>query len=183
MAKQQQSKPAWTTTSPRVLNILRPRILIPLGCAVALLLSACLLAVQFENQSYALQLQLFRPSRYFEKECYAPGESATERLQHGTTGISGGEWQFNSSRDANNYALNSEQCLAAFPKMFIEIDKSVAQRKEANNPITFKEIDSRKHLGQGMARAMIYQGEVGCPRMFDGSWTDSYSYTSSNTAT
>lgn len=45
--------------------------------------------------------------------------------------------------------------------MFIEIDKSVAQRKEANNPITFKEIDSRKHLGQGMARAMIYQGEVG----------------------
>lgn len=161
MAKQQQSKPAWTTSSPRVLNILRPRILVPLGCALALLLSACLLAIRFEKQNYALQLQLFRPSRYFEKECYAPGESATDRLQHGTTGVSDGEWQFNSSRDANNYALNSEQCLAAFPKMFIEIDKSVAQRKEANNPITFKEIDSRKHLGQGMARAMIYQGEVG----------------------
>ncbi|KUL89795.1 hypothetical protein ZTR_00463 [Talaromyces verruculosus] len=160
MPKQQQSKPAWTTTSPRVLNILRPRILVPLGCALALLLSACLLAIQFENHSYALQLQLFRPSRYFEKECYAPGESATERLQHGATGTSAGEWQFNASRDANNYALNSEQCLAAFPKMFIEIDKSVAQRKETNNPITFKEIDSRKRLGQGMARAMIYKGDL-----------------------
>lgn len=165
MAKQQQSKPAWTTSSPRVLNILRPRILIPLGCALALLLSASLLAVQFENQSYALQLQLFRPSRYFEKECYAPSEPATDRLQHVATGISDGEWQFNSSRDANNYALNSDQCLAAFPKMFTEIDKSVAQRKEANNPITFKEIDSRKRLGQGMARAMIYKGEVGHARL------------------
>ena len=127
MGRDQQSKPAWST-SPRVLNILRPRLLVPLGCALALLLSACLLALQFENQSYALRLQLFRPSRYFEKECYAPSESATNRLQHVATETSDGEWQYNPSRDANNYALNSDQCLAAFPKMFTEIDKSVAQR-------------------------------------------------------
>lgn len=169
MAKQSQQQLGWATpSSPRLLGLLRPRILIILGCTLTILLSACLLVLQFENQNYALRLQLFRPSHYFEKSCYQPLESGTDRVQQlkeqqqsgNGKDEEDGEWQFTPSRDANNYALNSEQCLAAFPKLYSEIDKSVEQRKEANNPITFKEIDSRKKLGQGMARAMIHQGEV-----------------------
>lgn len=163
LKQQQQSKTPWTPPSSRFLGFRRPRILIALGCTFALLLSACLLALQFRHQNYALQLQLFRPSQYFEKECYAPSSYATDRIQEGTTDANIGDWEFLASRDANNYALNSEQCLAAFPKLYQEVDNSAKQRKEANNPITFKEIDSRKTLGQGMARAMIYKGDVGHP--------------------
>jgi hypothetical protein len=151
-------KPLWGFSS-RLPGLFRPRLLLILSCTFILLVSACLLVLEFENQNYALRLQLFRPNHYFEKQCYTPLEAATERLNTGQA-KDGEEWSFVASRDANNYALNSEQCLAAFPKLFAEIDKSVAQRREANNPITFGEINSRRELGQGMARAMIYQGEV-----------------------
>jgi hypothetical protein len=66
-------------------------------------------------------------------------------------------WEFKVERDGDNYSLNDKQCAAAFPKLFGEIEKSVAIRKK--NPITFEEFDSWK-IENGMVRAMVYDGEV-----------------------
>lgn len=67
-----------------------------------------------------------------------------------------GEWEFQAWRDANDYGLSDAQCSAAFPKLFIEIDRAVV-RRETN--ITIADLDSQKPL-DGMIRAMIYNGEV-----------------------
>lgn len=159
----QPLKPAWTSSS-RFPTIVRFRSLVILVSTLALTLVVAFFALDFKNKNIQLQLQLqqlFRNNHFFEKPCYVPLQSGTELLQDGTLQHDMQEkWQFTADRDGNNYALNAEQCLAAFPKMFSEIDKSVKQRKETKNPITFNEINSRKTLGQGMGRAMIYKGEV-----------------------
>jgi hypothetical protein len=159
----QPLKPAWTSSS-RFPTIVRFRSLVIIVATLALSLAAAFFALEFKNKNIQLQLQLqqlFRNNHFFEKPCYAPSQSGTELLQDGTWQHEIQEkWQFVAGRDGDNYALNTEQCLAAFPKMFSEIDKSVKQRKETKNPITFNEINSRKTLGQGMGRAMIYKGEV-----------------------
>jgi len=67
-------------------------------------------------------------------------------------------WEFVAERDGDNYGLSDEQCQIAFPKLFVEIEKSVAKRKD--RPITFRELNSRK-LENGMVRGVIYRGEVG----------------------
>ena len=70
-------------------------------------------------------------------------------------------WEFVVSRDANNYGLSREQCNAAFPKLFVEIDKAVKEREGRN--ITFEEIDGRD-MGNGEVRALLHDGQVcfGC---------------------
>lgn len=68
-------------------------------------------------------------------------------------------WEFIASRDGDNYGLSDEQCQIAFPRLFVEIDKSVALRADANNPITWKELNTRK-VGDGLVRAIIDRGEV-----------------------
>ena len=65
-------------------------------------------------------------------------------------------WEFQAWRDAENYGLSDHQCETAFPKLFVEIDKSVARR---GTNITFHDIDSQKQLN-GMVRAMVYNGQV-----------------------
>jgi hypothetical protein len=68
-------------------------------------------------------------------------------------------WEFIANRDGDNYGLSDEQCRMAFPKLFVEIDKSVATRINANKPITWKELNSRK-LADGMVRGIVDRGEV-----------------------
>ncbi|KAJ5081260.1 hypothetical protein N7456_013498 [Penicillium angulare] len=68
-----------------------------------------------------------------------------------------GTWEFAVERDGLDYGLSEEQCHIAFPKLFIEIDKSVALRQ--NNHISYKELDSR-NLEDSMVRAIIDQGEL-----------------------
>ncbi|KKA20139.1 DUF821 domain protein [Rasamsonia emersonii CBS 393.64] len=68
-------------------------------------------------------------------------------------------WEFIASRDGDNYGLSDEQCQIAFPKLFVEIDKSVALRAGANKPITWKELNSRK-VGDGLVRAIVDRGEL-----------------------
>ncbi|QKX55251.1 uncharacterized protein TRUGW13939_02343 [Talaromyces rugulosus] len=159
----QPIKPAWTSSS-RFPTIIRFRSLVIFVSTLILISSAAFFALEFKNKNIQLQLQLqqlFRNNHFFEKPCYAPSHSATELLQDGTWQHEiTDKWQFVADHDGDNYALNAEQCLAAFPKLFIEIDKSVKQRKETKNPITFNEINSRKTLGQGIGRAMIYKGEL-----------------------
>ncbi|KAJ5485676.1 hypothetical protein N7539_005664 [Penicillium diatomitis] len=67
-------------------------------------------------------------------------------------------WEFNTKRDALNYGLSDEQCQLAFPKLFVDIEKSAALKK-AISPITFDDLDSRE-VEDGMVRAMIVQGQL-----------------------
>lgn len=69
----------------------------------------------------------------------------------------GGDWEFVAERDANDHGLSEEQCRRAFPKLFVEVDKSALLR--ADNHITYKELDSRS-VEDGMGRAMVYRGQV-----------------------
>jgi len=66
-------------------------------------------------------------------------------------------WEVEVDRDGDNHGLTDEQCEIAFPKLFGEIEKSVATRKD--NPIPFEEFDSRQVI-DGMVRAIVYNGEV-----------------------
>ncbi|KAJ9191934.1 CAZyme family GT90 [Paecilomyces variotii] len=68
-----------------------------------------------------------------------------------------GKWEFVPARDAEDYGLSREQCRIAFPKLFVEIEKSVAARKD--KPITAKELNSKK-VGEGMVRVIVHQGEL-----------------------
>jgi hypothetical protein len=69
------------------------------------------------------------------------------------------DWEFQVQRDGDNHALSDEQCLIAFPKLFVEIEKTAALRKERS--ITFKEVDDVV-VEDGMVRAAIWRGEVSC---------------------
>lgn len=67
------------------------------------------------------------------------------------------KWEFAVGRDANNHGLSEEQCLAAFPKLFVEVDKAGEARE--NNSVKYKELDELV-VEDGMVRGMIYNGEV-----------------------
>lgn len=94
-----------------------------------------------------------------EFEAAPPGNNASSSLP--LSSPSAPAWEFVASRDANNYGLSREQCGAAFPKLFAEIDKSVAARKGKN--ISFEDVDSRQ-MGSGEVRAMVYDGQVHAPK-------------------
>ncbi|PYH47966.1 DUF821 domain protein [Aspergillus saccharolyticus JOP 1030-1] len=67
------------------------------------------------------------------------------------------DWEFQVERDGNNYGLTRQQCRAAFPKLFVEIDNSTATR--GDNPITLKELDAIE-IADGMVRGVIENGEL-----------------------
>lgn len=66
-------------------------------------------------------------------------------------------WEFVLERDADNHGLSEEQCKVAFPKLFVELERSVRER--ANRSISYKEVDSVE-VGDGMVRGVISNGEV-----------------------
>ncbi|GFF47325.1 O-glucosyltransferase rumi homolog [Aspergillus udagawae] len=67
------------------------------------------------------------------------------------------DWEFQVQRDGDNHALSDEQCRIAFPKLFVEVEKTAALRKE--RLITFKEVDDVV-VEDGMVRAAIWRGEL-----------------------
>lgn len=71
----------------------------------------------------------------------------------------GDGWEFKYGRDDGNEGLGPEQCDAAFPGLFEDIDRAVKLRRK--NHIRLEELSSMKTY-KGMVRAMIYNGEVGC---------------------
>jgi hypothetical protein len=103
----------------------------------------------------ALVQQNFDLSQDHNNTCVAPitPEPLKESIIEPTTK----QWQFEVTRDAENYGLDADQCESAFPKLYVEIDKSVALRK--NNSITLEELDSRWVI-PGIIRVMIYNGQV-----------------------
>lgn len=72
-------------------------------------------------------------------------------------------WIFDPARDANNHGLSEEQCRIAFPKLFVDIDQSANERW--NRTITYKEVDTID-IGDGIVRAVVYNGEVRCLLLF-----------------
>ncbi|KAL4885246.1 glycosyl transferase family 90-domain-containing protein [Aspergillus karnatakaensis] len=73
------------------------------------------------------------------------------------------EWTFDVRRDGDNHGLSHEQCLAAFPKLFIEIDKAVKERLTDGGKglISFKEVDDLASGDEdGLVRAVIRGGEL-----------------------
>jgi hypothetical protein len=74
-----------------------------------------------------------------------------------STNHTAADWEFEVQRDGDNHGLSDEQCRIAFPKLFIEIEKTAALRKERQ--ITFKEVDDVV-VEDGMVRAAIWNGEV-----------------------
>lgn len=66
-----------------------------------------------------------------------------------------GEWSY--PRDRDNFLLSQDQCDAAFPELFVEIER--AKNERSSNPITFEEIDSIQPKN-GYIRAMIYDQQV-----------------------
>lgn len=67
-------------------------------------------------------------------------------------------WAFDAKRDAKNFGLSPEQCDAAFPKLWAEIDRAVAHRKKVGN-ITPDEVKIGWKI-DGIVRAMIYDRQV-----------------------
>ena len=72
-------------------------------------------------------------------------------------------WEFQVEKDGNDHGLSEEQCRAAFPKLFVELDKSASFRE--SNPIQFKDVDSMT-VEDGMVRGIIDHGEVGSSQEF-----------------
>ncbi|KAH8145906.1 uncharacterized protein LAJ45_10048 [Morchella importuna] len=68
-----------------------------------------------------------------------------------------GEWDWDWRRDAGNLLMTDEQCGAAFPGLFVEIERAMDTRKE--NKITFEELDAIKPQ-YGYGRAMIYDQQL-----------------------
>jgi hypothetical protein len=95
---------------------------------------------------------------FFGSENERPGIYASSSSPTSAKETTVKSWTFEAKRDGENYGLDAEQCEGAFPKLYLEIDKSVEKRKKS--PVTFEELDSRPVI-QGMVRAMIYNGEVG----------------------
>lgn len=67
-------------------------------------------------------------------------------------------WTFNYKRDRNNYGLDEEQCLSAFPGQYEDIERAVKVRKRWGK-VTEQDLSSFD-LTKGMVRGMIYDREV-----------------------
>ena len=76
-------------------------------------------------------------------------------------------WTFDPARDSANYGLEDDQCEAAFPDMFLEIDRAKRWRQERFGNITDEDLD----LGWrdfGVLRAMIHERQVSSKRLYSG---------------
>ena len=71
-----------------------------------------------------------------------------------------GNWEYKYGRDDSNKGLTPDQCNAAFPGLFEDIDR--AMRFKNDSHIKKEDLLSIK-MHNGMVRAMIYKGEVSFP--------------------
>jgi hypothetical protein len=76
-------------------------------------------------------------------------------------------WTFDAIRDGHNFALTDEQCSAAFPNFYYEIDRAVQYRKDKNlGNITLEHVDITWRADEIM-RAMIYDNQL---YILDAKW-------------
>jgi hypothetical protein len=143
---------AWLSRFQSTSPIVRPRFLV-IGGVVSLLLTTLFIFGAHNDYKFLNNGGAFRKKPF--QQCTSSDRSAGRPDSSSDDG-----WEFIASRDGDNYALSSDQCQSAFPKLFVEIDKSVSSRRDANSPITFQELNARRKLGQGMVRAIVDRGEV-----------------------
>lgn len=75
------------------------------------------------------------------------------------THLSPGQWRFETERDANNPALTTEQCDAAFPDLYHEIDRSVQWWQDRNYTIQPEDVEiAWRH--DGAMRVLIYNNQL-----------------------
>jgi hypothetical protein len=74
----------------------------------------------------------------------------------------GDRWQFTYPRDASEYGLDEEQCLAAFPGQYEDVERAKKWwLKEEGGRGRVKKSDLEGfELTKGMVRAMVFVGEV-----------------------
>jgi hypothetical protein len=112
------------------------------GAVVSLFVLAFLV---LGNSSHGLssKFNLKTQSRPYPQNCIPPSNSSG--------------WEFIVERDGNNHGLSEDQCRIAFPKLFVEIDKS--SELKSDKRVSYKELDSRT-VDDGMVRGIIDRGEV-----------------------
>lgn len=94
-------------------------------------------------------------SRYILKTHRPNTQSQCPQSTYGSTRNE--SWEFVVERDGGNHGLSGEQCRAAFPRLFVELEKSALLRRERG--FSFRDMDSRE-VEDGMVRAIIDRGEV-----------------------
>jgi hypothetical protein len=67
-------------------------------------------------------------------------------------------WVFNYRRDGNNYGLDEDQCQAAFPGLYEDVDRARKHWKKKGR-ITEQDLSSFE-MTKGMVRALIHDGQV-----------------------
>jgi hypothetical protein len=67
---------------------------------------------------------------------------------------------FDVARDERDYGLNDEQCMAAFPDFFYEIDRAVAYRRQKKLGIVQQKDVDIAWRDMEIIRVMIFQGQV-----------------------
>ena len=68
-------------------------------------------------------------------------------------------WRFQYDVDANNEALDREQCKSAFPGLFEDVYRAASYWRFHGAPLTSTDLD-QIHLEYGMARAWISRGDL-----------------------
>lgn len=116
------------------------------GAIVSLFVLTFLFFAQESRDSASHYIPKSHTPTQLESECSIPTPQNGSNI-----------WEFKVERDGQNHGLSDEQCRSAFPKLFIEIDKSANLRRES--PLSYKDLDSRE-VEDGMVRAIIDRGEV-----------------------
>ncbi|KAJ8114939.1 hypothetical protein OPT61_g3299 [Boeremia exigua] len=68
-------------------------------------------------------------------------------------------WRFDPERDATNYGLTQQQCDAAFPRLYSEIDRAVGYWKSRNHTISPADVEI-SWRENGAFRVLIHENEV-----------------------
>lgn len=123
------------------------------GALVSIFILTFLLFGPRESRDIAIKYVLKTP---FRPDSHTPCPSLIQPPSRNRT-----SWEFVVVRDGNNHGLSEDQCRRAFPKLFVEVDKSALLRRDKR--VSFKELDSRT-VDDGMVRGIIDQGEV-CVRI------------------
>lgn len=74
-----------------------------------------------------------------------------------TIAAANASWTYDPVKHAEDYGLSLDQCDAAFPGLFTEIEQQIKAKKGA--PITEKDM-SRAEWPEGTIKAMIWEGQV-----------------------
>lgn len=126
----------------------RPFIYLALFAVVALVLGF-VTSLRFAPSARVYKGTSKRPSRP------EPAQQPAIAITHGDGQTP--SWSFDYRRDARNYGLSSEQCHAAFPKLYLEIDRAVAYRRL--DMISLEDVETAWR-GDGIVRAMIWDNQV-----------------------